>query len=242
MREIRIYQPGKYIVGDTVLLTDAASAHLGAALRIQPGAFITLFAGDGWQYISRIISINKRKATVVVTAEQQVNRESNLNLKLIQTIPKGDKMEWIVQKAVELGVASILPLITQHSSYKISAERLLKKYHQWSGIIISACEQCGRNRLPILHHPLKLQDFANQSHPGIGYVAEPKIGQPWCNYTQPTEEVSILIGPEGGFYSTELTAILDLGFKPLKLGPRILRTETAAITAINLLQTIWGDI
>lgn len=242
MRIIRIYQSGNYDVQDVVALSEEAGQHVGIVLRMQVGEKLVLFSGDNREYIAEIVTVHKKKVTVRIEALSVVNRESPRVIRLAQAIAKGERMEWLVQKAVELGVAEITPLVTQYCAYKLDEDRLTKKHHQWQAIAIAACEQCGRNQVPVVTFPMTLDQFLRQKLTGNGYVLEPYTGKSWREHEVPKDNLTLMIGPEGGFSPEELKKIFAANYQPLKLGPRILRTETAAICALSVVQAMYGDL
>ncbi|MDI9818022.1 MULTISPECIES: 16S rRNA (uracil(1498)-N(3))-methyltransferase [unclassified Legionella] len=242
MREIRIYQPGEYHCGQQLELSAAASQHVGIVLRMQPGQQITLFPGDNREFEAIISSVHKKKVTVAIISERSVDRESPRGIHLVQAVSKGERMEIVVQKAVELGVASITPLLTARSVVKLDAGRMEKKRGQWQAIAVAACEQSGRNQVPEIKPVCHLDNYLKQNHPSFKLVLHPEMAQTWRNYELAENEITLLIGPEGGFSDEEIKQILSFDFKPLRLGPRILRTETAAISALSVLQAVWGDL
>ena len=242
MKTIRIYQAGTYHVNDVISLSEEAGQHIGIVLRMQPGEHLTLFSGDNREWDAEIVSVHKKKVSVTILAEHTANRESPRKIRLAQAISKGEKMEWVVQKAVELGVSEIIPLVTQHCAYKLDDARSSKKQRQWQSIAIAACEQSGRNQLPIIAPPMTLDLFLQQPLEGNAYILEPHQGKPWRDYATPKGNITLLIGPEGGFSEDEVNKSFTAGFSKLKLGPRILRTETAAVCALSVVQAIWGDL
>ena len=242
MRTIRIYQPGPYIENDTVELSMAASQHVGVVLRMQPGEKLTLFCGDNREFSATIVSVHKKKVIVIINAVDTVNRESPRSIHLAQAISKGERMEVVIQKAVELGAASITPLLTTHCVVRLDADRLAKKQAQWQAIAIAACEQSGRNKLPIIHQTCALETYLQQCQVPTKLVLHPKSAQSWRDYTFVDGDIALLIGPEGGLSDEEVNQAQAAQFQPLCLGPRILRTETAAIAAISMIQAIGGDL
>lgn len=241
MRTIRIFQAGNFTIGDCIMLSDEASRHVGSVLRCKAGDYLTLFSGDNIEFKSVIVALTKKQVEVRIKQAYTVNRESPLAIHLVQGLSKGDKMEWVIQKAVELGVASITPLITQHCAVKLDSSRLEKKRMQWQHIIISACEQCGRNKLPELNPFISFEDYNQLNHPGKNVVLSPINSSALDTRCWTETRVNLLIGPEGGFSSHELKELLARNFSALSLGPRILRTETAALAAIAILQSAGGD-
>jgi 16S rRNA (uracil1498-N3)-methyltransferase len=242
MRIIRIYQAGNYGVDDIISLSESAGQHVGVVLRRQPGEKLVLFSGDNREWDVEIVTAHKKKVAVRVLAERIVSRESPRIVRLAQAISKGEKMEWLVQKAVELGVSEINPLVTQYGAYKFDEDRLTKKHQQWQAIAIAACEQCGRNQVPLVTFPMPLFQFLQHNYDGTAYVLDPYTGKSCREYDEPKGDVTLLIGPEGGFSPEELNHIVTAKFSPLTLGPRILRMETAAICALSVVQAMWGDL
>ena len=242
MKTIRIYEPGPYSLDAPFELSHGAHQHVGVVLRMQPGETITLFSGDNQEYTARIMETHKKRTLVQIETFKTMNRESPRALHLGQGIAKGDRMEWIIQKAVELGVTSITPLLTQHGAVKQDPARLLKKQAQWQAIAISACEQSGRNILPILHPIASFTSYVTTCKASLKFILEPNTPQSLRDYTFPPGDIALMIGPEGGFHTDELNEAIQAQFKTLNLGPRILRTETAAISALSILQAMAGDL
>ncbi|CDZ76198.1 Ribosomal RNA small subunit methyltransferase E [Legionella massiliensis] len=242
MREIRIYQAGSFSPGQTLELTPEAGQHVGVVLRMQPGDKITLFCGDNREFDTCLVSVHKKKVMVRIDAAREVSRESSRVIHLAQAISKGERMELVMQKAVELGVTSISPIITARSVVKLDPERMDKKLAQWQAIVIAACEQSGRNQVPQVKKPLVLDEFLQKNDPGLHFVLDPRESKTWRDYNFGQAELSLLIGPEGGFSKEELEQVFAAGFNPLNLGPRVLRTETAAIAALSVLQAVCGDL
>lgn len=242
MRSIRIYEPGSYDVNETVTLSPSASQHVGVVLRMQQGDPLILFCGDNREFSATIVRVDKKKVIVTITAVQEQNRESPRLIHLAQAISKGDRMEWVIQKAVELGVASITPLFTTRCVVKLDANRLEKKHQQWQAIAVAACEQSGRNQVPLIHPTLTLENFLNRCSSPIRLVLNPNGAISWRDYSASTGDISLLIGPEGGLSDDEITQAQLQGFQSMVLGPRVLRTETAAIAALSVLQAVCGDL
>lgn len=242
MREIRIYQAGSFSTGQILELTPDAGQHVGVVLRMQPGDKITLFCGDNREFDACLVAVHKKKVTVRIDAERESSRESSRVIHLAQAISKGERMEWVMQKAVELGVASISPIITARSVVKLDQERMDKKLAQWQAIVIAACEQSGRNLVPQVKKPLVLDEYLQKNGTGLRFVLDPRESKTWRDYDFGEAELSLLIGPEGGFCKDELEQVFIAGFNPLSLGPRVLRTETAAIAALSVLQAVCGDL
>ncbi len=229
-------------MGELVELSATASQHVGVVLRMQPADELTLFCGDNREFSGRITSVHKKKVWVMITGVQDVNHESPRLIHLAQAISKGDRMEWVIQKAVELGVASITPLFTAHCVVRLDAERLAKKQAQWQSIAIGACEQSGRNQVPTVNPACSLDVYLQRCCATIKLVLHPFAAKSWRDVIFSKGDVALLIGPEGGLSDEEVTQAQTHDFQSLCLGPRILRTETAAITALSVLQAVAGDL
>ncbi len=242
MRQIRIYQPGEFILGQIISLSPAASQHVGRVLRMEVGEEVILFNGLNFEYQTKIVTINKREVCVSINDCQAISRESNLKITLAQGISKGDKMDFVIQKAVELGVTDIIPILSERCVVNLNQERLTKKQNQWQEQAISACEQCWRNFIPTIHEPCKINRFLETCVNENKFVLSPIAQKSWHDYKNINQELTILIGPEGGFSPDELKLAENFNFNPVNLGPRILRTETAAITTISIIQALYGDI
>lgn len=241
MRTIRIYEKGHYQLQQEVLLSASASQHVAVVLRLQEGASLTLFGGEDIEYSATLIAVKKKQVTVRIDALCPISRESPLSIHLAQAISKGDRMEWVVQKAVELGVSQITPLMSARCVVKLDAERMAKKVQQWQAIAIAACEQSGRNTIPLIAQPMPFARFIQEDHSKLKLILHPEGGKNWRDYTI-SQDVTVLIGPEGGFCEDEVQEAMRRDFQPLSLGPRILRTETAAICALSVLQALRGDL
>lgn len=242
MRTIRIYQPGNYQSGQLLELSPEASQHVGVVLRMQAGEHLTLFCGDNREFHATITLVKKKQVVVEVGVAQEINHESPLKVHLAQAISKGERMEFVMQKAVELGVTSITPIITSRCVVKLDKERMAKKLHQWQAIVIAACEQSGRNVVPVVHQPLSLEYFLSEVQADLKLVLHPGGNKTWRDYALKSATISLLIGPEGGLSDEEVENAQVHGYHALSLGPRILRTETAAITALSVLQAVGGDL
>lgn len=234
MRITRIYQA---IIRP--VLDHTASHYLAHVLRCRIGDECILFNGHGLETNARIVDINKTGVTVSLGQTIENHRESPLTIHLAQAIAKGDKMDWILQKATELGVHDITPLRTDYSEVKLSEERLAKKLMHWQGILISAAEQSGRAILPRLNPPCLLKDL---SITDPTFFLSPRAPQSLSAFAQTSlQRICVCIGPEGGFSEQEENIALQQGMVAMTLGKRILRTETAAVSAIAAAQTLWGD-
>lgn len=242
MRVIRIFQAGPLEQGQIFELSAEAGQHVGVVLRMQEGEPLTLFCGDNREFKAVITEVRKKRVFVNITAVEPVDRESSLNIHLAQAISKGDRMEWVVQKAVELGVKSITPLITAHCAVRLDAERLTKKQQQWQAIAIAACEQSGRNYVPRILPICHFEAYAEQCTASIKLILHPTGAMSWRDVGLSSGDIALLIGPEGGLSDAEILSAQANQFKALALGPRVLRTETAAIAALSVLQAVAGDL
>jgi len=241
MRIPRIFHSKPLSIGDSQLLDDDAANHVGRVLRMTAGEALCLFNGDGSLYPATIISVGKKSVEVCINDQQDNPVESPLRIHLGQGISRGDRMDFVIQKAVELGVREITPLFTERCGVKLDAERLQKRTEQWQKIAISACEQSGRSVVPVIHTALPLEKWLVQVDNCLKLTLDP-----WTDATiksqNPQGAVRLVIGPEGGFTDAEVSLTQQAGFLPVRLGPRVLRTETAALTAISALQLQWGDL
>jgi len=246
MRIPRIYVPHPLQPGRDIELPTQAGEHIARVLRLDRGHPLRLFDGRGGEYAGEIASLAKRAATArVLSATPVVDRESPLRITLGQGIARGEKMDWILQKATELGVARIVPLITHRTEVKLDADRAERRLAHWEAVLASACEQCGRNRLPRIDEPVKLADWAAaldaDADAGVRLALDPN-GDANARDLVPAAQVTLVVGPEGGLSETDLAALAQAGFRGLRLGPRILRTETAGLAALAALQTLHGDL
>jgi len=236
--------------GGILELPAVAAAHLTKVLRARSGDELILFTGDGREFAGVIESIRGSRVTVAVGDAQEVDRESPLAVVLVQCVPRGDRMDFIVQKATELGVARIVPVLSQRSVVRLDASQADSKAAHWRAVAVNACEQCGRNRLPVIEAPCQLIRYLGDSSARSGAPAdangprlllEPDLGSSG-DALAVRAAVEIAIGPEGGFTSEEIEAFRVCGFRTVRLGPRVLRTETAALAAIAWLQSRFGDL
>lgn len=238
----RIYQPVSIIENSIMTLDDNAFNHLIRVLRMKTGENIILFDGTNHITPATIHEINKKSVTVKTATTLLDNRESPLKIHLGQVISRGEKMEFTIQKSVELGVTSITPLLSERCGVKLDAERLDKKVNQWQKIVISACEQCGRNIIPVIHPVMKLENWCANLNSGLRLNLHPKATHGIKHLPTGQTDISLLIGPEGGLSDDEINMTHQYQFTDILLGPRILRTETAALTALTALQVQFGDL
>lgn len=242
MRIIRLFQPGTYQVPETITLNEKAAHHATVVLRLKSGSHITLFNGKNEEFDGTIVTINKKKVLVSLTKQRHVDRESPCKIHLGQAIIKGDRMEWLIQKAVELGVDQITPLISDHIAVSYDEKRMAKKMEQWKGIIVSACEQSGRNLIPGLNSPLPSKIWFKQTHPQPLILLPGSVQRINKQLTPKDNTITIAVGPEGGWSHNEESQSLAHQWHSVALGPRTLRAETATICALTLLQGSMGDI
>jgi len=240
MKSVRIYQPGQFEAGDAVQLDKSSSNHLIKVLRLKNNYIFNLFNGEGTEYTARL-EISGKKAIAHLETASQTDNESNINVHLLQGISKGDRMDFAIQKSIELGVTSITPIITERTVVNLKNEREDKKLQHWRAIAISACEQSGRNLLPQVNPVCNLQQVFENKTDDLKLVLDP-LSENYFQSLSPVENIQILIGPEGGLSATEIGIAKNNGYKGIKLGPRILRTETAALAAITSVQLLWGDL
>jgi 16S rRNA (uracil1498-N3)-methyltransferase len=242
MRTIRHYVDLPLVEGGCVDLPDVAVVHLVRVLRLGPGDRMHLFNGDGHDYEAELESAGKREARARVLARSAVGSESPLAITLAQGIARGEKMDLILQKATELGVARIAPVVTERTEVRLDAERADKRGAHWRGVLASACEQSGRARLPQLLPPRALADFLAAETSTLKLVLDPSASMTLAQIElAPQASICLLVGPEGGLSDRDLAAARAVGFAGLRLGPRILRTETAALAAISGLNALYGD-
>ncbi|MDX1598948.1 MAG: 16S rRNA (uracil(1498)-N(3))-methyltransferase [Marinobacter sp.] len=242
MRVPRIYTRSPLSDGSTTALDENAAQHVGRVLRMQPGQELQLFNGDGNDYPATITSASKKQVDVQVGTPVANATESSLDIVLGQTLSKGDRMDYAVQKAVEMGVTRIVPLTTERCDVKLKGDREEKRLRHWQSVAISAAEQCGRARVPEILPVMTLaQWFEHTGDCDLRLVLHHRTEQSLDSMNQPSR-VALMIGPEGGLSPEEIAEAENSGFLPVALGPRVLRTETAPIAAMALCQWLWGDI
>ena len=242
MRLTRIHVDAALAPGARVALPEAAAAHLVRVLRLQPGDACVLFNGDGHDYDARIDAIGKRGAGAEVLTARAVDNESPLRITLLQGIARGEKMDWILQKATELGIAEVLPVASERSEVKLDAARADKRLAHWRSVVVSACEQSGRARVPGVAAPQSLASALATGPAMPGYLLDPFADQAIAGLPAAMDQCTLAVGPEGGWSARDREQLLAAGFVGLRLGPRVLRTETAGIAAIAALQSRAGDL
>ncbi len=240
MKNPRIFSDQRMDAGESIELTDSAANHVGRVLRMRAGDTLVLFNGTGGAFQSTVENITKKTVQVVLERKLQESSESFLKIELGQTLSRGERMDYAIQKATEVGVTEITPLYSERCEVKLNADRLEKRMKHWQQVAISACEQCGRNIVPVIHPPVKLQTWLESRTTRLKFVLHHRTEKKLEGYETP-ESVSLLIGPEGGLTADEIHQAEVSGFSPLALGPRVLRTETAPVAAISLMQYLWGD-
>ena len=242
MRIPRIYHPELLSSDLEIALSDDAANHVGRVLRMGPGHQLQLFDGSNQVFDARITHADKKSVRVQVLSATEDNHESPLHLHLGQVMSRGEKMEFTIQKSIELGVNVITPLFSERCGVKLDAERLNKKIQQWQKIAIAACEQCGRNRIPEIRPAMDLEDWCAEPDEGLKLNLHPRASQSINTLPLPVQRVRLLIGPEGGLSADEIAMTAQHQFTDILLGPRVLRTETTALTAITALQVRFGDL
>jgi 16S rRNA (uracil1498-N3)-methyltransferase len=237
----RFYCAQPLMVGNIITLPDHA-AHHAQVLRLAPGDAVTLFNGEGGDYAATLVAIEKKRVQAEIKAFCAAERELPYAVTIAQALPEAAKMDWIIEKAVELGATAFQPLAAQRCVVKLSAERAARRRLHWQAIINAACEQSGRNRLPQLAELAEFGDWIRQPDPQARILLSPRAGQSlsdWARH-QPPQPLALLVGPEGGFTEAEEEAARAHGALALSMGPRILRTETAALAALAAINAIWG--
>ena len=238
MRSHRFYTPVELKESSSLELPSEASHHCAQVLRYKINDKLTLFNGDSFDYVATVQQIEKKRCLVKISSRIAPQNESPLNVHLFQGVARGDKMDLIIQKAVELGVKEITPLFTERCNVKLDGKRLDKKLHHWRKTIVSACEQSGRAIIPKLHYPMAINQLAEDKT--ISIYLEPTAS---LNFKEleVKESARFLVGPEGGFSDKDLAHLKLIKCLGVKIGPRILRTETAGLSAISILQSRFGD-
>ena len=242
MTDTRIYADIDLVDGAKVTLGDEAYHHLVVVLRRIRGDAIVLFNGRGGEYPATIETVGKRQLGVRIGPLRNVERESPLAITLVQAVSKGERMDYTIQKAVELGVTAIQPVITDRVVVRLDAERWARKQEHWQGIVVSACEQSGRTRIPRVAPVRDLNDWMPTCPPDAFRLILSLTVTPTVARRAPGQPVVLLVGPEGGWSEIERKLADLAGFAGLALGPRVLRTETAGVTALAVLQSQWGDM
>lgn len=243
MRLTRIHVDASLVVGHEVTLPESAAAHLARVLRLQPGDPCVLFNGDGHDYAARITILGKREVRALVESVRALDNESPLRITLVQGVARGEKMDWILQKATELGVHAFVPASSERSEVRLDGERAEKRLAHWRSVVIAACEQSGRARIPSVAPSQSLAIALSSLTGSARFLLDPLAPQAITGVTAPGSDGCVLaVGPEGGWSPRDRAMLQGAGFSALRLGPRVLRTETAGIAAIAALQARFGDL
>lgn len=237
----RLHLPGPLRAGAISELEREPSHHLCRVLRMGDGDAVQVFDGKGARHAGVIAQADPRRCRILVGEAQPALPESPLRLTLAQCVSAGEKMDWTIEKAVELGVSAIVPLLSQRSVVRLDPGRAQRRTEHWNRLIIAACMQCGRDRAPTLSEPMPLTDWL-ASRSGFGLVLDPDSRQPIGSMAVPAGGVDLLVGPESGLSPQEVAAATAAGMTRASLGPRVLRTETAGLAAIAILQSRHGDL
>lgn len=241
----RMYYSGELQAGRKCTLPQPQAHHALRVLRLKKGDAVILFNGDGAEYAALIVEASRDRFALEVTGRNTMDREAPLAVTLAQAVSSGERMDYTIQKAVELGVAAIQPLEARRSVVRLSVERAQKRLAHWQAVAIAACEQCGRNRVPRVLPLMQLDEFlAGRAAHRDGerrVLLSPRSARGLRELDRPVGGIVMLAGPEGGFSPEEERAAAQAGFVPIRLGPRVLRTETAAVAALAAMQALWGD-
>jgi len=242
MRIPRIYLEQALAEHTRCLLSEDAAHHVSKVLRMGPGQFLHLFNGRGGYFDATIMQADKRSVEVVTGAHHDDECESPLAITLAQGVSRGERMDYTLQKAVELGVQHIVPVLCQYTNVKLDAGKKQKRHEHWGKIIINACEQSGRNRIPSLALAQELEEWVGVDVNRLKLILHPGTSMQLSQLKSKQDSLTLLAGPEGGFSDTEVALAVQYGYQAMTLGPRVLRTETAALAAITACQVVWGDL
>ncbi|WP_020679294.1 16S rRNA (uracil(1498)-N(3))-methyltransferase [Marinobacterium rhizophilum] len=241
MRIPRCYEPQPMNPGDTVQLGDNNVQHLARTLRMRAGDQVMLFNGDGREFLATVLEVDKRSLQVRIDSSETPGRDSPLQIHVGQTLSRGERMDYAVQKATELGMARMTPLFSERCEVKLNSERQDKRLRHWQQVAISACEQSLRCTIPQLDAPEALAHWVGSVEADLKLVLHHHSARPLGDLPRPAS-IALLIGPEGGLTEAEVELAIASGFQPVALGPRVLRTETAPVVAQAILQSHWGDL
>ena len=237
MRLSRFFIDSPLALG-THSLPEAAAHYIGRVLRLPAGAAVQLFDGSGMEFRGELLEVGKKQVSVQLHEQVPGLPESSLRIHLGQGLSRGERMDWAIQKATELGVAEITPIVSERCEVRLKDERADKRLAHWRQIAISACEQCGRSVIPQINPPVTLAEWLSVEA-ALKLVLHP-VAEPLASH-QPPATLAFLIGPEGGLSDAEVEQATRAGFLPARLGPRVLRTETAPVVALSVAQQLWGD-
>lgn len=241
MRVSRVYSPSIPAPGNRYALPPDASRHLGKVLRARSGQTVLCFDGSGNEYVCTITDIDSKQVWVNVESVSKAVNESPLAIQLALAITRGDRMDFAIQKSVELGVVEFLPFFSERCEVKLRGDKISKRTAHWQAVALSACEQSGRAVVPNVRAPQSLADILAIEHP-VRLVLDPTASRPLSALPDIASEVLVAIGPEGGFSDDEIKRMTQSGFLPVQVGPRVLRAETAAVAAAAALQALYGDL
>ncbi len=243
MRLTRIHVAVALATGTEIQLPKGATNHVVRVLRLREGAALIVFDGAGHEYRAELARIDGNKAYVHIGEQLTVSSESPLRITLVQGISRAERMDWTLQKATELGVTGIAPVLTARSVVRLDDKQTEKKLEHWQAVVIGACEQSGRSVVPVVHAPTTLRNYLSaRTKDGMRFVLSPTAPASLAGLTSLSSKVELLIGPEGGLDDDEVMLAEQSGFTPVRLGPRVLRTETASVVALSVLQALWGDL
>jgi 16S rRNA (uracil1498-N3)-methyltransferase len=239
----RFYCPPPLPQNGSFELPADAAHHASRVLRLREGDAVQIFDGIGNECHGVIAELNGKRVIVGDIRAANINRESPLHITLAQALSSSEKMDWVIQKATELGASEIQPLATERSVARLSSERAEKRVEHWQQVAIAACEQCGRNMLPTIHAPIDIMVWLQQTRTSTDakFILLPEGASSLSSQAKPLGNITLLIGAEGGFASAESESALLCGFTPIRMGARVLRTETAAVAGLAAIQTLWGD-
>jgi 16S rRNA (uracil1498-N3)-methyltransferase len=242
----RFYHSKPININETIIMDNFAAHHAIKVMRIKKDDKLILFNGDGSDYQGQVININNKNVEVLINSKEIINNESGLKVTLLQALTSSDKMDWIIQKTTELGISCIQPLVCERSTVKIKNDKIEKRLFHWQQVSIAACEQCGRSKIPGINKPenfTKCLDQIKVSDKSLKIILSPSAQKTINDINYNSEQnIKVLIGPEGDFSKQEREFAIKQDFIPIKIGPRILRTETAPITILSILQNLYGDI
>lgn len=240
----RLFVSRDLINGTEAVLEGDQARYLGRVLRLRVGDDLAVFDGAGTEWSATVTAMTKGTATIELGEVRETRTESPLRIHLVQGISRGERMDFVVQKATELGVSRITPVLTEYGVVKLDGQRAAKRREHWEGVAASACEQSGRTRLPLIDTPLALKAWfgSRAAAADVDLILTPGATTPLVDVEAPRSDACILIGPEGGFSPTEYDDAAVVGFRAVSLGPRTLRTETAAAAALAVMQATWGDL
>jgi 16S rRNA (uracil1498-N3)-methyltransferase len=243
MRLTRIFVTAPLTPGAEVRLSASAASHVARVLRLKEGAPLIVFDGTGGEHRAEIIRVAGASVHVMLKEFMPGATEPALKLTLVQGVSRGERMDWTLQKATELGVSAIVPVLTARSVVRLDERQSMAKREHWQAVIVSACEQCGRTRVPEIAPPVRLRDYlATSKKEGLRLALSPVAQGSLAGLASVSQKVELLIGPEGGLDDTEHLLAEQAGYLPVRLGPRVLRTETASVVALSVLQSLWGDL